>query len=222
MEEILGFLSKGGWILAPTALCSLISLAAVLERFFRLRESRIVPRPLVDSIKRELSRGRIADALDLCQKSWQPVSRILEAGILKHRQSRAEIKEAMEDAGRQEVEVLERNLDLLAFIANLTPLLGLLGTVIGLIRIFGVLHDIKNVGDPSLLAGGVAEALINTAAGLAVAIPAMLFHHLFSKRAQRLILRMEKASSEVLEILEKLHTPQQEEYPLPVGGLGEL
>lgn len=208
MELLVTAILKAGWLLAPTALASLVSLAVVMERLYTLRQGRIVPGPLVEDIKRELNRARYAEALDLCQKSWQPISRVLEAGILKHRHSRAEIKEAMEDAGRQEVELLERHLDLLAFIASVTPLLGLLGTVMGLIRIFGVLHDVKNVGDPSVLAGGIAEALINTAAGLAVAIPAMLFHHHFLKRSQRFQLRMEKVSVEVLEILSRTNRPQ--------------
>src|SRR5262245_42640646 len=98
MDAILGFLSKAGWLMWPIGLCSLVSLAAVLERLVSLRERRIVPRELVDDVKRELSRGRIAEALELCQRSWQPVSRVLEAGILKHRRSREEIRETMEDA----------------------------------------------------------------------------------------------------------------------------
>jgi biopolymer transport protein ExbB len=211
MEALWNALVHGGWVLGLIGVCSLVSIAVVLERLYALRQARIVPWRLVEEVKRELIRSRIADALELCQKSWHPVSRILEAGLLKHREERPAIKEAMEDAGRQEVALLERNLDLLAFIANFTPLLGLLGTVLGLIRIFGVLHGVRNVGDPSLLAGGIAEALINTAAGLAVAIPAMLFHHHFQKRAQRFMLRMEKVALEVIEILVQIqHRPEPE------------
>ena len=108
--------------------------------------------------------------------------------------------------------------------ANLAPMLGLLGTVAGLIDIFGVLGEGNNVGDPSVLASGVSEALVNTAAGLAVAVPAMLFHHIFSKRAQRFILRMERASLEVLEVLGRtLSAPGPEARErLPVGGLAEI
>jgi biopolymer transport protein ExbB len=222
MEGLWNALVKGGWILVPIGICSLVSIAVVLERLYTLRRARIVPWRTVEEVKRELIRSRIGDALELCQKSWHPVSRILEAGILKHREPRAAIKEAMEDAGRQEVEILERHLDLLAFIANFTPLLGLLGTVLGLIRIFGVLHDVKNVGDPSVMAGGVAEALVNTAAGLAVAIPALFFHHHFQKRAQRFTLRMEKVALEVLEILVQIQQRPEAELHDMVDELSEL
>ena len=221
MEGLLSALSQGGWTLALIGLCSLVSLAVALERMFSLRESRVVPKPLVDEVKRELSRGRATEALELCQKSWHPVSRVLEAGILRFRRPRNEIKEAIENAGRQEVEMLEKNLDLLAFLANIAPLLGLLGTVLGLIRIFGVLEGIKNIGEPGVLAGGVAEALINTAAGLAVAIPAMLFHHQLARRAQRFMLRMEKVAAEVLEILTRIGAAEQE-YRTPIEELTEL
>jgi biopolymer transport protein ExbB len=212
MDSVLSFLMKGGWLMVPIGLCSLVSLAVVLERFYSLRQGRIVPRGMIEEVKRQLSRGHVAEALELCQRSWQPISRILEAGILKHRRPRAEIKETIEDAGRVEVELLERNLDLLTIIANVAPLLGLLGTVNGLIEVFDVINDVKNVGDPSILAGGISVALITTAAGLGVAIPTMLFHHHFYKRAQRTLLLMEKTALEVLEILVRTQPGPEHEY----------
>jgi biopolymer transport protein ExbB len=213
MDNVVSFLVKGGWLMIPIGLCSLVSMAVVLERSYSLRRRRIVPAGLVAEVKRELSRGQVTTALALCQSSWQPISRILEAGILKHRRPRAEIKETIEDAGRVEVELLERNLDLLTIIANVAPLLGLLGTVAGMIQVFDVIHDVKNVGDPSLLAGGIAEALITTAAGLSVAIPTMLFHHHFAKRAQRTLLEMEKTALDVLEILVRTQGAASEYRP---------
>ncbi len=200
MDGFLRVLQDGGWLMLPIGLCSIVAVGITLERFYSLRIGRIVPEKWVTRIKQELSRGRISEALDLCQQRWEPICRVLEAGILRLRRDRVEIKEAIEATGRQEVELLERHLDFLATIANVAPLLGLLGTVAGMIEVFDVIST-HGAGDPKILAGGISKALITTAAGLSVAIPTLFLHSHLLKRSHRLLLMMEKTALEVLELL---------------------
>ncbi|MBN2381533.1 MotA/TolQ/ExbB proton channel family protein [bacterium] len=187
-------------MMVPIGLCSILALAIIIDRLLHLRESKILPPSFLNEIKTLLNQKKISEALELCQKTWQPVSRIFEAGILKHRRNREEIKEAIENVGKQEVVFLERYLDALATIASISPLLGLLGTVTGMIEVFQVI-SLQGVGDPNALSGGISEALITTAAGLLVGIPTLVFHNYFQKRVNHFLLAMEKTSLEVVEIL---------------------
>jgi biopolymer transport protein ExbB len=177
-----------------------ISLAIIIERFANLREDKVIPKDFFNRIKGLLLEGHINEVLSICSKSNKPIAKIIEAGIMKYYFGRDEIKEAIEDAGRHEIAYLEKYLNILSTVAGVTPLLGLLGTVWGMIKVFNVI-SIEGVGHPDKLAGGISEALITTAAGLAVAIPALVFHNIFSERADRLILKMEKSSMELTEIL---------------------
>jgi len=198
--EFFAYVFKGGILMIPIGCCSILSLAIIIDRFLHLRESKVLPPSFILEIKTLLNQKKISEALELCQKNWQPVSRILEAGILKHRKSREEIKEAIENVGKQEVGFLERYLDALATIASISPLLGLLGTVTGMIEVFQVI-SLQGVGDPNALAGGISEALITTAAGLLVGIPTLVFHNYFHKLANTYLLAMEKTSLDVVEIM---------------------
>lgn len=197
---MISFLEKGGYLMFPIILCSVISVAIIIERFVNLREDKVIPKDFFNRIKGLLLEGHINEVLSICSKSNKPIAKIIEAGIMKYYFGRDEIKEAIEDAGRHEIAYLEKFLNILNTIAGVTPLLGLLGTVWGMIKVFNVI-SIEGVGSPDKLAGGISEALITTAAGLAVAIPALVFHNVFSERADRLILKMEKSSMELTEIL---------------------
>ena len=197
---MIDFIVKGGIMMIPIILCSVIALALVIERFINLRENKVIPKEFFTRIKGLLVEGHINEVLAICSKSDKPIAKIIEAGIMKYYFGRDEIKEAIEDAGRHEIAYLEKYLNLLNLIANVSPLLGLLGTVTGMIRAFTVL-SMGGMGQAEQLAGGIGEALITTAAGLVVAIPTLVFHNIFSERADRLILKMEKSSMELTEIL---------------------
>jgi len=190
----------GGILMYPILLCSVIMLTILIERFITLQYNKIFPEDFLFRVKNLLNEKKISEALTLCQSTWKPMSRIMEAGILKHSRPREEIKEAIENAGKQESIFLEKYLSVLATIASICPSLGLLGTVVGMIKVFHVI-SIQGVGNPTALAGGISEALITTAAGLIVAIPTLVLHNYFRKRANTFLLEMEKTSMEILEIL---------------------
>lgn len=197
---MISFLIKGGYVMIPIVLCSVVALAIIIERFINLRENKVIPKDFFNRIKGLLVEGHINEVLSICSKSNKPIAKIIEAGIMKYYFGRDEIKEAIEDAGRHEIAYLERYLNTLSTIAGVTPLLGLLGTVWGMIKVFNVISMV-GVGHPDELAGGIAEALITTAAGLSVAIPTLVFYNIFAERADRLVLKMEKSSMELTEIL---------------------
>lgn len=192
----------------PILLCSVVSLAIIIERLINLREDKIIPKNFFNRVKGLLLEGHINEVLSICSKSNKPIAKIVEAGIMKYYFGRAEIKEAIEDAGRHEIAFVEKYLNILGTIIGITPLLGLLGTVTGMIKVFKVI-SLGGLGQADQLAGGIGEALIATAAGLFVAIPTLVFHNIFADRADRLILKMEKSSMELTEILSQ---GQREEW----------
>jgi len=199
---MLNYIIKGGWVMAPILFCSVLGLAIVLERFYNLRESKIHPPDFVSRVKKLLNEGKINEAIAICSKSPFSISKIIEAGILKIDASRDEIKETIEHAGRRESTLLQKHLAPLATVATVAPLLGLLGTVTGMIKAFEVVATI-GVGHPKDLAGGVGEALITTAAGLIIGIPALVAHNYFYKEVHGYISDMENTSMELLDILKR-------------------
>lgn len=205
---MLDFIIKGGITMIPIIGGSIIALAIVIERFINLTERKVIPKDFFDRIKGLLLEGHINEALSICSKSNKPIAKIIEAGIMKYYFGRDEIKEAIEDAGRHEIASVEKYLNILSMIVGVEPLLGLLGTVTGMIKVFNII-SLGGIGKAEQLAGGIGEALITTAAGLSVAIPTLVFHNIFSERADRLILKMEKSSMELTEILSQ---GQREEW----------
>lgn len=199
---MLNYIIKGGWVMYPLVFCSVLALAVVLERFYSLRESRIHPPDFVTKVKRLLHEGKLNEAIAICGNSPFPISKIIEAGILKIDASHDEIKETIEHTGKKESTKLKKYLTPLATVATVAPLLGLLGTVTGMIKAFEVVATI-GVGNPKELAGGVAEALITTAAGLMIGIPALVAYNYFYKKAHGYISDMENTSMELLDILKK-------------------
>ena len=199
---------KGGYVMYPILLGSIVALAVIIERFINLREAKVIPKDFFARIKGLLLEGHINEALSICSKSNKPIAKIIEAGIMKYYFGRDEIKEAIEDAGRHEIASVEKYLNILSTIAGVAPLLGLLGTVTGMIKVFNII-SLGGIGKAEELAGGIGEALITTAAGLSIAIPTLVFHNIFSERADRLILKMEKSSMELTEILSQ---GQREEW----------
>ncbi len=185
-------------------MCSVIAFAVVLERMWHLWRARINTEEFMENISETLRRNKIMDAIDKCNAMPGPIAHILKAGILKHDRPRVEIKEAIADAGLHEVPRLEKNLNALATIAHIAPLLGLLGTVTGMVRAFQVIEQ-KAVAlmpvNPGDLAGGIWEALITTVAGLVVAIPTYVAYNFLVSKVDGFVLEMEKSATDLVNLL---------------------
>jgi len=188
---VLEILMAGGWAMLPILICSAAALAIILERFWSLRRSAVIPPGLGDEV-REWARTRKIDPEHLQVLSGNsPLGELMAAALSVRNRPREIIKERVEDTGRHVVHRLERFLNTLGTIALIGPLLGLLGTVFGLIKMFFAVM-ISGVGDPMKMAGGIGEALVCTAAGLCVAIPAYVFHRYFRGRVSDLVVEMER------------------------------
>lgn len=186
--------------MVPIIACSVIATAIVLERSWALRRRRIMPEGLVTRIWELHRHGRLSPGEIEAIRTGSPLGRMLSAGLINRFHSREVMKEAINDIGRQVVAELERYLNSLGTIAAVTPLLGLLGTVIGMIDVFGVIMD-AGVGRPEVLAGGISKALVTTAAGLSVAIPSLMFHRLFNRRVDSLAIAMEEQALRLVEVM---------------------
>ncbi len=186
--------------MAPILLCSVLALAIILERGWALRQAQVMPEGLLAKVRAWLRQGALdPDRLGVLRDSSQ-LGRVLASGLSPHCRTLEERKTAIEDAGRRGAVELERFLVALGTIAMIAPLLGLLGTVWGLIVVFDQITA-TGLGQPSDLAGGIAQALITTAAGLAVAIPAVIFHRYFHRRVSVLVSRMEAVARQLVDIL---------------------
>ena len=188
---MLEILIAGGWAMVPILLCSAVALAIILERFWSLRRKSVVPAELGEQV-RSWARTRKLDPEHIeALRSNSPLGEILAAALSVRMRSREIIKERVEDTGRHVVHRLERYLNTLGTIALISPLLGLLGTVFGLIKMFFAVM-VSGVGDPLKMAGGIGEALVCTATGLCVAIPAYFFHRYFRSRVSGYVVDMEQ------------------------------
>jgi len=215
---------KGGPVMWPILLCSVFAMAIIIEKLIHLKAIRIDTREFLSEILQRIKYHRIKEALEMCDKVPKqkdflmrilmgvrfikpepgPIPNIIKAGVLKYDQSREKIKEAIEDASLYEVPKLERNLSALSTLAHISPLLGLLGTVVGMVKCFQTIqlkaasfHPVS----PGELAGGIWEALITTAAGLIVAIPAYVAYNYLVNRVNNFILEMEKVATELVNFL---------------------
>ncbi|MFP6870801.1 MAG: MotA/TolQ/ExbB proton channel family protein [Nitrospinota bacterium] len=199
---MIDFLARGGVIMIPLGIFSVITLAIILERSFSLRTNRILRLDILQRVKELLADNQIGEAMTVCRRQPSVMGRILLSAIMNHDRDREELKTIVEDAARQEVPTLDRYLGMLGTIAAVSPLLGLTGTVFGMIRTFTVISE-KGIAHPSQLAGGISEALITTASGLVVAIPALIFYNYFTIKSDRLILEMEKYSFRLVDMLKR-------------------
>jgi biopolymer transport protein ExbB len=198
---VLDLLKAGGWLMVPILLCSIAALAIVIERSWALRRKRIMPDGLVTQIWQLQRRNQLDDVQIDAIRRGSALGRMLAAGLVNRNHSREIMKEAIQDTGRHVVSGMERYLSTLGTIAAVTPLLGLLGTVIGMIEVFSVIME-AGVGDPGILAGGISQALITTAAGLSVAIPTLMFHRYFLSRVEKLVIGMEEQALRLIEVMQ--------------------
>ncbi|TQV85834.1 MotA/TolQ/ExbB proton channel family protein [Aliikangiella coralliicola] len=197
---MLELLKAGGWLMFPIALCSIAALAICVERGWSLRRTRITPKHLVAQVWTWIKNNQL-DKNKLKQlKGSSPLGEILAAGLVNHVHGRETMKESIQEAGRHAILSLEKYLNTLGTIAQVTPLLGLLGTVIGMIDVFTVI-TIQGTGDANALSRGISEALITTAAGLTIGIPALIFHRHYERRVEELVTAMEQEALKMVEVL---------------------
>jgi biopolymer transport protein ExbB len=195
---------KGGPIMGLIIICSVIAFAVFLERVWYLRGAKIDTGKFMKDISYKVRSNKAMEAVDMCNSTKGPIARILKAGIIKYDKPRSDIKEAIEDSGIHEVPLLEKNIGVLATIAHIAPLLGLLGTVVGMLKAFQVIEGKAtsmvpvNPGD---LAGGIWEALITTVAGLSIAIPTYVAYNYLVSKVGSFVLDMEKSATDLVNLL---------------------
>lgn len=195
---MLEIVQAGGWLMLPIIACSIAAAAIILERLWTLQHHRVLPSELAEQVSHWAGRRTISpEHLQRLHES-SPLGQLLAAGLANRHSAADAIKQAIEDSGRHVVHELERYLNPLGTIAAITPLLGLLGTVIGMIKVFAAITA-NGVGNPGVLAGGISEALITTAAGLSVAIPALIGYRYLRGRIDGLVVQMEKEAMKFLE-----------------------
>lgn len=197
----------GGWVMLPILLCSVAAFAIIAERLWSLQKKRVIPPNLVAEVWDSFQDQSFDEQALLRLKRESALGRVLAAGLINLQHDREIMKEAIEETGRHVVHELERFLNTLGTIASISPLLGLLGTVIGMIKVFNNITE-AGLGDAGLLAGGISEALITTAAGLTVAIPALMFYRYFRGMVDEYVVRMEE---EALKLVEVIHGEREGE-----------
>ncbi len=197
---MLEIIKAGGWLMVPIVACSVAALAIIIERFWSLNKKRVMPEQLVGRIWQLSRKGQLTDQRILEMRDASPLGRVLASGLLNKGFAREIMKESIEETGRHVAHELERFLNTLGTIAAVTPLLGLLGTVLGMIKVFTAITSV-GVGDPTQLAGGISQALLTTAAGISVAIPSLIFHRYFRGRVNELVVYMEEEAMKMVEIM---------------------
>ncbi len=199
---------KGGVLMWAILLCSVIALAVVIDRFITLRKAKInVPAFLV-RLRGFIKNQDMNGALSFCMQEKSPMANMVRKGLKKFNLGHQRVKEAIENAGRQEVSNLEKGLSILATVAGVAPLLGFLGTVTGMIQAFMTIEDLAGAANPSDLAGGIWEALTTTAFGLIVGIPALAFYNYFVNRVKRFVGDMETVANDVVDTVQDTNNIQ--------------
>ncbi len=197
---MISLLKAGGWIMLPIVLCSIAAFVICIERSWSLRRTRITPKHLVAQVWSWIKNNQLDKTRLKKLKDSSPLGEILAAGLVNHSHGRETMKESIQEAGRLAVVKLERFLNSLGTIAQITPLLGLLGTVIGMIDVFTII-TVQGTGDASALSHGISQALVTTAAGLFIAIPALIFHRHFERKVDELVAEMEQEALKMVEVL---------------------
>ena len=193
-------IQAGGWLMLPLILSSIFAVAIIGERFWSLQEKRITPKHLVGQVWQWYKNDDLDEKHIEALATSSPLGQVLAAGLVNRHHPRAIMKESVEESGRQVIVSLEKYLTTLGTIAQITPLLGLLGTVIGMIKVFSAITT-QGVGNPGVLAGGISEALITTATGLCIAIPSLYFYRHFRAQVNILVLKMEEESLKIIDVM---------------------
>jgi len=198
--SLLDVLKEGGLLMWPIILCSVVSLAIIVERFWALRSSHIIPKQLVSQVWGWVKNSQL-DARKLKElKTGSPLGKVLAAGLVNTKHGREIMKESIQEVASHEVHEMERYMTVLGSIAAIAPLLGLLGTVFGMIRVFTAIV-LQGTGNAAVLAGGISEALLTTAAGLCVAIPSLFFHRFLTRRIEEISVFMEQEAIKLVDVI---------------------
>ncbi|HNQ35935.1 MAG TPA: MotA/TolQ/ExbB proton channel family protein [bacterium] len=200
---------KGGILMIPIIFCSILSLAVILERAISLHREQVSSDAFFSKVEEPVRRNNIVEAIELCDQTNGSVPRIVKIGLLRHDRRPEEVREAIEETASFEIPYLERYLGILATVATVSPLLGLLGTVTGLVRAFMVIQMKSGLVNPADLAGGIWEALITTVAGLVVAIPTYVAYNYFVSRVNAIVTEMEKSASRLIQLLAMREAPAE-------------
>lgn len=200
--DLFSIFLKGGFIMWLILACSVIGLMVIIDRFIVLRKAKINIPAFMVRIRGFIKKRDISGAISHCMQENSPVSNIIRKGLKKYKLGHERVEEAIENAGRQEVSKLEKGLPILATVAGIAPLLGFLGTVTGMITAFMTIQDLQGSANPSDLAGGIWEALITTAFGLIVGIPALAFYNYFLSAVKKLVGDMETVANDVVDIIQ--------------------
>ena len=193
---------SGGWVMLPIILCSIAAVGITLERLWTLRPSRVAPNYLLAQVWQWLNEQRVSNQHLKELRAHSPLGQIFAAGLANSKHGREVMKDCIEEVAARVIHELERYLNALGTIAGIAPLLGLLGTVLAMIDIFSAFMGATAGANTQMLAGGIAKALITTAAGLMVAIPALFFHRFLSRRIDELVVRMEQEAVKLVEMLQ--------------------
>lgn len=204
--NLLSVLFKGGWLMLPIFIASIIAVAIIIDRYIVLRKSRLNAPAFLVKIRSLLKRHDITGAVKYCMEEKSPAANIIRKGLKKHNLGHERVTEAIDNAGKQEINKLEKGLSVLATISGVAPLLGFLGTVTGMISAFMNIESLQGAANPSDLAGGIWEALLTTAFGLAVGIIAFTAYNYLVAAINKLVLDMEVISNDVIDILEEVRT----------------
>ncbi len=202
VQSVWDFILKGGPMMIPLAICSLVALAVIVERIMSLRRNRVIPPGFMDGLKAEMKNGTEdhAQAVDFCRRNGSPIANILAAGIRKLAKPIEVVEKHIQDAGEREMVRLRKYLRLLSVVAAIAPLMGLLGTIFGMIRAFQTVAIAPEaMGKTALMAKGIYEAMITTAAGLILAIPVLVCYHWISAKIDRLVFDMDQLTVEFIE-----------------------
>jgi biopolymer transport protein ExbB len=194
---------RGGIMIYPLVLSSLLALAIIVERLITLRRKKIIIPEIINLVEQFNSLKDIDLAKNICLRYEGPLPSIIRMGLENSELDRNEIKELIEDQGRQEIRKLQKGLGILETVAAIAPLMGLVGTVLGMIKVFGVIKE-QGVGQAAALSGGISEALLTTVTGLFIGIPALIFYNYFSHKAENFILDMEKHSGVLIKKLQRI------------------
>ena len=198
---MLYILEKGGPILILIILLSVAAAAIIIERLIYFRKMKGDEDKLINRLKETLKKGHYDEALSICESNPSPIASLIQVGLENREQPQGVIKDIILDSANLEIPRMERYLSALGTIANISPLLGLLGTVTGNIKAFAVLGNMQGIGDPSILAPGIAEALFTTVAGIIVSVPALAFYNYFVSKVSHTIIRMETKVNELITLL---------------------
>jgi biopolymer transport protein ExbB len=198
--KLLSIFEKGGVMMYPILFSSVLMLGIAIERLYNLRRKNIINSDFLQNVRSQWDWKDIKKTLQLCNTFDNSLSRILKVGVLRVGGKLDEIERAIEGAGQHEASLMNSNLRVLGAVANITPMMGLLGTVLGMIKAFNVI-SLSGTGNPGLVASGISEALITTAAGMAVGIPALALYHYFRGKIDRYVFEMEEISFQLIEEL---------------------